>query len=259
MAANPALVALLRAQLDGMDKQAFTPAPALAGDPATGAAPPVDPAMAAAAPQGAPPGAPPGGDPAAAGAPPADPAAAGGMPPPGLDPMLQQAITMAVQQAMQGAGGAPGAGGKRTGGKGGDETASQLYKMNTMLTAMIEGLNRAGMDIQVPVQMMLGPPPGSDPAAAVAMAPQPGAQPGPPGAPPGAPAGAPPGGDPTAAMQAQQSMPAAGKLAALLEREPAIAEPIGHAVYAPRAAAPAPRAPAAAPTVAGFWNALHAG
>ena len=254
MAANPALLTLLRQQLDGMAKQAFTPAPALAGDPATGGAPPVDPAMAAAGGDPAAAGGmPPGGDPAAMAAPPGDPAAAGGMPPPGLDPMLQQAITMAVQQAMQGAGGAPSAGGgKRSGSKGGDETASQLYKMNTMLTAMIEGLNRAGMDIQIPVQMMLGPPPGSDPAAAVAMASQGGA----PGMPPGMPPGAPPG-DPAA-----QAMPAAGKLAALLDGLPQAASPIGYAVQV-RGTGSTPTAQipvtgSRAPTVAGLWDALRA-
>lgn len=224
MTINPELLRLLRNQLDGMAKTAFTPAPGIAGgDPAAaGGAPPGDPAAAG--------GAPPMDPAAAGGAPPGDPAAMGGMPadpaaamgaPPGLDPMLQQAITAAVQQALQAQGGA-GGGGKRSGGKGGgDETASQLYKMNTLLTAIVEGLNRSGMDIQIPPQMLLGPPPGSDPATAIAMAPQPGMAP-PQGA---APAPAPAAG-PAAAAPAPA--PSAGeKLASLLEpAEP----PIGHAV-----------------------------
>jgi len=176
MQANPVLLQMLRAQLDSLvaasapepaQKQAFVPAGG--GDPAAGGAPPGMPG----------PGMPPPGDPAAAGgmpppgAPPMDPAAAGGMPAPGLDPTLQQAITTAVQQAMaSGGAGVPGAKKPGTGKAGGDEVARQLYNMNALLTAIVGGLNRAGMDIQLPPEMLLGPPPGSDPATAVAMSQQ---------------------------------------------------------------------------------------
>jgi hypothetical protein len=122
-------------------------------------------------------------DPAAAGgAPPAPgmPSAGGAPPPPaGVDPMLAGIIQQTVQMTMQNAQGLGGAGGPKKGGKG-DEAAMQMYKMNVMLMAIIGGLNKMGADIQIPNEMMLGPPPGSDPTMAMQAAgavPQPGTDP----------------------------------------------------------------------------------
>ena len=197
---NPVLLDFAK-QAAGLDKRAFIPA---GQDPAAGggAPPGGDPSQAG----GTPPGSPPGGDPSMGGAPPpagGDPAAAGGAPPPGGAPggslpnELVGLITQTIQQQMAmggGAGGAAGGGGPKKS-KGGDEVAMQLYKTNVFLMAIITALNKAGMEVEIPPEAMLGPPPGSDPAMAgqagmQVPAGQPGvAQPGAPGADPNAAAG----------------------------------------------------------------------
>lgn len=171
---NPLLLDLAKTNA-GIRKAAFIPAGQAGGDPSQGGAPPPggDPSQGGAPPPGGdpsmggapPPGAPPGGDPAAAGgAPPG--------PPPEMMGMIQQVVTQAVQQAMQGGQpgmpGAPGAAGPKKS-KGGDEVALQLYKTNVFLMAIVRGLIKSGVEIEIPPEAMLGPPPGSDPAMAGAM------------------------------------------------------------------------------------------
>ena len=148
------------------------------GDPnaAAGQPPPMDPSQAGGAPPmdpsqagGMPPGAPPaGGDPAAGGG-------GGG----DIVALVQQVVqqTLQAQQAAGGgaAGGAPGA--RKSGGKGGDELAHQQYKTNVILTAIVNGLNKAGIEVIIPPETLLGLPPGADAGAALSAMPQPGQQP----------------------------------------------------------------------------------
>lgn len=215
---NPLLMELAKAN-SGLTKAAFIPAGQAGGDPSQGGAPPPggDPSQGGAPPPGmAPPGM--GGDPAgtAPGAspspPPGDPAAAGGAPPPGapggsLPNEIVGLITQTIQQQMAAGGGQAGGAGGPKKSKGGDELALQMYKMNVFLMAIITGLNKADIRIEIPPEAMLGPPPGSDPA----MAAQQGAavQPGQPGV-------AQPGADPNAAAGGQppqqQPMPFAPAL-----------------------------------------------
>jgi len=212
MKLNPLLLELAKNNT-GLRKAAFIPAGQAGGDPAAGGAPPPggdpsqggappsggDPSMGGAPPPGDPSGAPPGGDPSggAGGAP------AG--PPPEMMMMIQQVVTQAVQQAMQQGGqpgmpGAAGAAGPKKS-KGGDEVALQLYKTNTFLMAIITALNKAGVQVEIPPEAMLGPPPGTDPSMAGAM----GANVQSPGvAAPGADPNAAGGQDPNAQPQQQQ-------------------------------------------------------
>ena len=211
---NPALLEITRERL-GMNKQAFIPSPQAGGPPQA------DPTQGGAPPGGAPPGgAPPGGDPSqmggappGGGMPPAgDPSMGGGSPPgappagggAGLDVVMQTLQRMEQLLAQGGQPGAPGAGGpKKSGGKGGDELARQMYNQNVLLTAIITAMNKGGMQVEIPANMLLGPAPGTDPAMAAqqgigAGMGQPGvAQPGDPNA--QGPGGAPPGQDPNAA------------------------------------------------------------
>lgn len=183
MAVNQLLLDMAK-QKTGLTKTAFIPAPGQDPAAAAGGGAPPPPGGAPAAGGMAPP--PPGGAPPMPGMPPGapppmgDPAAMGGAPP--LDPMagggIQGIIQQTVQAMMQqGAGGKPGAGGK---GAKQDETANQMYKLNVMVMAIITGLNNAGIQVVIPPESMLGPPPGSDPAMAMQAAntvPQPGQDP----------------------------------------------------------------------------------
>jgi hypothetical protein len=213
---NPVLMDLARVRT-GLSKTAFIPAGAAAppgGDPSAGGAPPPggDPSMGGPPPGGDPSmgGMPPGGDPSMGGPPPAgpppggDPAAAGGAAPIGLPPEVMAAIGQVVSQAVQQAsqGGAPGAPGAPGGGKKGgknDEQAMQMYKTNVFLMAIITGLNKAGIQIEIPPEAMLGPPPGTDPAMAGAAG----------AAIPAGPGVASPGADPNAAAAGGQDPNAA--------------------------------------------------
>lgn len=161
--------------LQQLNKQGFVPAQAAApGGSPEGASTGGDPTMS-------------GGDPSAMGAaapstPPTDPSMGAGAPMGGGSPdmvsMIQQIVqqTLQAQQAQGGASAAGGGGKKKSG--GGDEVAHQLYKMNVLVTALITGLQKSGVEIEIPNHLLLGPPPGSDPTTAMGMANQmPGATP----------------------------------------------------------------------------------
>jgi hypothetical protein len=143
-----AKTAFVPGQAMGVDPSQGGDPAAAGGDPSQGGAPPPDPAA------GGMGGDPMGGDPSQGGAPPPDPAAGGGAPPQ-IDPATAQAIQMAVQQAMGGAGGKGPGGGKKA--------EQQLLDTKLWILQYIVVMIAQHLKLQLPPSVVIGPPP--DPMA----------------------------------------------------------------------------------------------